>query len=101
MFLDRYAKAFASYDKEQCHEEECRYYAIQILAANIIYLLRNNSRLELITLQDLAAFIHSRYDVVEEMLQQANIHETAGFNKNIVSAMRSTVRDIEKNYGFR
>ena len=101
MFLGRYAKAFASYDKEQCHEEECRYYAIQILSANIIYLLRNNSGLESITLQDLAAFIHSRYDVVEEMLRQAGIHETDGFSKNIVSSMRYTVRAIEKDYGFR
>ena len=101
MLLGQYAKAFASSDEKQRHEEECRYYAIQILTTNIIYLLRNNSSLESIKLQDLAAFIDSRHNVVEEMLRQAGIHETDGFSKNIVSSMRSTVRAIEKDYGFR
>lgn len=101
MFLGQYAKAFASSDEKQRHEEECRYYAIQILTANIIYLLRSHSSLASISLQDLAAFIHQRYNVLEEILQQTSIHEAVGFSKNIVSSMRSIVRDIEKNYGFR
>ena len=101
MLLGQYAKAFASSDEKQRHEEECRYYAIQILTTNIIYLLRNNSSLESIKLQDLAAFIDSRHNVVEEMLRQAGIHESDGFSKKIVSSMRFTVRAIEKDYGFR
>lgn len=101
MFLGQYAKAFASSDEKQRHEEECRYYAIQILAVNIIHLLRSHSSFASLSPHDLAGFIHSRYNVVEEILQQASIHETDGFSKNIVSSIRSTVRDIDKDYGFR
>jgi hypothetical protein len=37
---------------------------------------------------------------VVEMLQQAEIHETIGFSKSIVSTMRALIKDIDKHYGF-
>ena len=100
MFLSRYAEAFSSSDAKQRLDEECRYYAIQILASNIIYLLRSHRVLAGLSPQEFAAFIHHRYNAVVEMLQQAEIHETIGFSKSIVSTMRALIKDIDKHYGF-
>ena len=100
MFLSRYAEAFSSSDAKQRLDEECRYYAIQILASNIIHLLRSHRILAGLSPQEFAAFIHHRYNAVVEMLQQAEIHETIGFSKSIVSTMRALIKDIDKHYGF-
>lgn len=100
LFLEKYAMIFASSNEELRRIEECRYYAIQILAAVLLQQLRELMHSRRTDLHELSRFIHERYNIAAEMLKQKNIHESAHFETTTVTAMRQIIRSIQRYYGF-